>query len=471
MNADMRSTCCPYACHMADGAGRGRNVTRWTGVEVRALRVDALRRTQEDLAGLTGFSVNTIGKWERRGATITLAGQFAAGMDTLLLRLDDGELQRFWAALADVARIAHDGPIIAKTGIDHVRLPYMDAWKAEDEDVKRREFGSTLAGLSALIMGDPTSLTSTARIGFADAQRLSARVEYFDRQDQRVGGAALVESANRQFVQAKMVLEMSDSGSAGRAFMSATGNMAVIAGWLAFDADNHALARQCYSEALALANAADDDELTVHACLNMAMQSVNLSRRGYGSPHHASRLIGRARDLTHRLPSGRIHALVAAREAVALAALGERAGFARAVATASREMDRADAHEPVADCPVWLRFMSHTEIELHEAIGNGYLGELSKSIELHTNVIRQRSGARNSAHYRAHLAESFARVGDTQSALAEAIPVVTALEGSVSSTRTLRQIGVVRAAVDNHRSADEFNRRFDALTRQVGSSA
>ncbi|MEV6256460.1 hypothetical protein AB0L97_24700 [Nocardia sp. NPDC051911] len=77
-------------------------VTRWTGVEVRLLRTEALRRTQKEFAAISGFSLAAVCKWERRGPTITLASEFAAGMDTLLQRLDDRQRARFQSALANV---------------------------------------------------------------------------------------------------------------------------------------------------------------------------------------------------------------------------------------------------------------------------------------------------------------------------------------------------------------------------------
>ncbi len=75
-------------------------VTKWTGVEVRALRTYALRCTQPALAEMTGFSVAVVRKWEGRGSTITLAGEFAEAMDTLLARLEEHQLARFQAALS-----------------------------------------------------------------------------------------------------------------------------------------------------------------------------------------------------------------------------------------------------------------------------------------------------------------------------------------------------------------------------------
>ncbi len=81
-------------------------VTRWTGVEVRALRRVALRRSQEEFAEMTGFSDAVVRKWERRGASITLTGMFAAGMDTVLESLDARQLERFRTELSATTGMA-----------------------------------------------------------------------------------------------------------------------------------------------------------------------------------------------------------------------------------------------------------------------------------------------------------------------------------------------------------------------------
>lgn len=75
-------------------------VTNWTGVEVRALRHIALRVTQDEFAEILGFTAAVVRKWEGRRATITLSGRYAAGMDTILHRLDESQRARFEAALS-----------------------------------------------------------------------------------------------------------------------------------------------------------------------------------------------------------------------------------------------------------------------------------------------------------------------------------------------------------------------------------
>ncbi|WP_280422344.1 helix-turn-helix domain-containing protein [Nocardia carnea] len=88
-------------------------IVDWTGTEVRALRTVALRCTQQEFAEITGFSEAAVRNWERRGRTITLAGQFAAGMDTLLKQLDTEQRERLRSALggASETRAGKPGPV------------------------------------------------------------------------------------------------------------------------------------------------------------------------------------------------------------------------------------------------------------------------------------------------------------------------------------------------------------------------
>ncbi|MFF0489387.1 helix-turn-helix domain-containing protein [Nocardia sp. NPDC004068] len=74
-------------------------ITKWTGVEVKTIRVDALRVTQRELAEILGVSEGVVQKWEQRGPTITLAGAFAAAMDTLYERLTDAQRDRVGPAM------------------------------------------------------------------------------------------------------------------------------------------------------------------------------------------------------------------------------------------------------------------------------------------------------------------------------------------------------------------------------------
>ncbi|MCU1640934.1 MAG: hypothetical protein JWN03_1209 [Nocardia sp.] len=435
-------------------------VGKWTRAEVLALRKFALRMSQEELAGATGFKPSTVRKWERATAERPVRGDSAAALDTVLARLDDDQRARFREALATapIASTPTTSAGFASEERDSLAIKGPDGSEVDDE-VKRREFG--------ILLGATLLATGSQSMGVADAQRVSRAVAEFAAQDQRVGGAALVDTAVRELEIAKELNETcSFSDSAGKAFASAAGNLATIAAWLAYDADQHQLARRCYTDAFSLANQAGDDELTAHVCLGAAHQAITLARQGLGNPHRGLTLISRARELTHGLPPGRIHALIATRAAQAYGVLGDRINFGRAISTAWRELDFALEHEPLAECATWLHFVTSTEVRCHEARAHRDMGNGAKAAELYGELALGQAGARNAANYRAGWAAALADVGDIQGAVSVGLPALNQLQ-AVSSTRTLRVLEPVRSTVQTD---SEFARHFDDLVSKAARS-
>ncbi|PPJ29619.1 hypothetical protein C5E45_12690 [Nocardia nova] len=446
-------------------------VSTWTGAEVRALRTVALRLTQEQFAERLGFQPPTIRKWERATHQRPVRGDSAAALDVELSRLTDEQRDRFTVAIAPDElphRPVRDTEIPTRTTDNLGEHDELSTYGIEDE-VKRREFG-VFMGVAALTVATDSRFSHT--VGVSDARRLAERVTELAQREQAVGGTPLVMTGLRDLAIAKRLLETAAfSDRAGCLFMSAAGELATITGWMAYDADLHPLARQCYADAFALANQAGDNDLTVHVCLNAAHQSIALSRTGDGSPHRALTHLERARQLTHGRPPGRIHALIAIREALAHAILRDKEAFDRAAATAWRELDAAIAHEPLSECPRWLRFVNASEIRSQEARGLGDLGEPEKALALLVaDEDTVEAGIRNRANYRAGLAAALGQTGDVNNAVGKGLSVLTELESTVSSTRTLRLLAPVRAIADSIPD-DEFARRYDNLQRQaIGAS-
>ncbi|WP_106955635.1 helix-turn-helix transcriptional regulator [Nocardia sp. MDA0666] len=442
-------------------------VSTWTGAEVRALRTVALRLTQEQFAERLGFQPPTIRKWERATHERPVRGDSAAALDVELSRLTDEQRDRFASVATDkVARpVARDPRTPPRTTDSLGEHDELNTYGIEDE-VKRREFGMFMGAAALTAAADTPRISRT--VGVSDARQLAERVTELARREQAIGGAGLVTSGLRDLAIAKQLLETGAfSDRAASLFMSAAGELATITGWMAYDADIHPLARQCYADAFALANQAGDDDLTIHVCLNAAHQSLALSRTGESNPHRALGHLERARQLTHGRPPGRIHALIAIREALAHAILRDRMAFDRAVATAWRELDAAISYEPISECPRWLRFVNASEIRSQEARGLGDLGQPGKALALlvaddDTND----AGTRNRANYRAGLAATLGKTGDINSAVAEGLCVLAELESAVSSTRTLRLLAPVRAIADTIPD-DEFAQRYDNLQRQA----
>ncbi|BDT96621.1 hypothetical protein IFM12275_65970 [Nocardia sputorum] len=427
-------------------------------VEVKALRSAALRLTQEQFAERVGFTTATIRKWERATHEKPIRNESAEALDTELARLTDEQRARFRVEINSVheATVPLVHPRFA--GIPSASLVSDGRDRApEVEDiVKRREFGMLLSA-AFFAAGDDRA---PARIGIADAHRLDALAAEFGRREQVVGGAALVSDAVQGLEAAKHLLDTcAFSEQVGRAFTSAAGELATIAGWLAYDADMYPLARSCYADAFA--SQAGDDELTVHVCLNAAQMALSRQRTDEANPHRALALADRARALTRGHAPGRVHVLIATREAQAYGILGDRTAFGKAMATARRELDFALDHESREDCPPWLRFLNATEIRSHEARGFGHLGNHAKSADLCSGLAVDRTSARNSANYRAGSAAALADLGDIGAAVEQGMSVIADLENSVSSTRTLRLLEPVRVAAEGR--SEEFSTRFDEL--------
>ncbi|MEV6135026.1 hypothetical protein AB0L63_02935 [Nocardia sp. NPDC051990] len=445
-------------------------VTDWTGVEVKALWRVAMRLTQEEFAQRLGYQPVTVRKWQRATAERPVRGKSAHDLDTTLAGLNQEQAERFWSAVnaARPTNIGHRG-VHETDGSDGALGIY--AWEV-DGDVRRREFGrlSAMAG-AATVLGS-WDIDAAHRLGLSDARRLRDRVDELEQEDQRADGAQLVSYAIEGLARAKNRLEACEFDlQAGDAYASATGELAVMAGWLALDADMQPLARRCFSDAMALASQADDPDLTAHTCLYAANQSIALSVSGQASPHHALNLIDRARHLMRGRPPGRIHALVAIRQAQAAALLEDRSAFGRAIATAWREVDQAVEHEPIQECPPWLRFVNHAEVSGHEARGFGRIGQHTKAVELLEAAASEQTSARNTINARAWLASARAAAGDVNGALAEAFPVLDHLGSAVSSPRTLKVLEPVRRATMTLPAGADFGHQFDTLTEQTAISA
>ncbi|MET8051614.1 helix-turn-helix transcriptional regulator [Streptosporangium sp. NPDC005286] len=330
---------------------------------------------------------------------------------------------------------------------------------SEQMDMKRREFSGLVLG-GALGLG-LDSIHVPSQVSMAQAHYLRASADRLYRADQSVGGTALLPQAVRQFQRARRMVDESDYTMAvGSELLSATGNLAICTGWLAFDGGDLALSRQLYGEALALAHAAEDTELTAHVLLSMAMLATYVARTTgpRGTAREGLRLASRAGNEARHLPSPRLHALVALREANASAVLGDEAAFRSALIRARRELDRG----PHQDDPEWILFVSETEIDQHEASGRRNLGDPIRAAKLYHEVLDNGSlSPRNRACSHAQLASALLQQGDRTQAIDEGLAVLSTLTGGVTSVRPLKELRSLRAEVGS--ASAEFRTRYDTL--------
>jgi hypothetical protein len=338
------------------------------------------------------------------------------------------------------------------------------AWNEDDGDMDRRGFLRVACSAAAAAVAYPdTAAVTPIKVDPAHIRDLRAAVDELYTKDQSVGGATLTSTALHQY---RLVRRMLDEGdydqSVGRQLMRMTGELAVCAGWLSYDGDDQVRARHLYSEAFLLADHAGDAALAVRAIEKMSLQSVQRATKSSnrGLSREAVRLCARAGELARHDASPRLHALLAGREAIAHAAVGDRHGFDAAIVRARREIDRAGF---VEDEAVWLRFATASEITVHEAKGRSYLGDPHSASMLYRACLDETGlSPRNRANYQAQMAATLAVSGEAVEAISEGLAVLPALEGKIASPRTITELRPVRQAAQD-RANEEFCSRYDAL--------
>jgi len=294
------------------------------------------------------------------------------------------------------------------------------------------------------------------------------------RQDQAVGGGALLLAGLRQWERARrMARQPACTDVIKGQLLAVTAETGVCAGWIASSAGDYALARRLYAQAQSVAGEIEDctvedravkGVLTAHVFSNASMLAVHLARTGPDrSPARAGvQLACQAADLARREHAPRLCALIAARHAQAGSLLDDKATFRSAITRARRELDRA----PRASEPEWSRFVDDVEITGQEATGHMALGEFVRGEELCRRVLANKLSALRNADYSAHLACSLLGQGACKDAIDAGTTVLSALENGVTSGHALSILRPVRVAA---RKADdeEFCARYDSIERSL----
>ena len=310
--------------------------------------------------------------------------------------------------------------------------------------------------------GRATDSTATApAVTEAALEYLRACACRLHAQEQAAGGATTREEALGLWQRAARLADEAEyADDVGRQLMRVAGELAIRAAWACLDSNQPTQARSLFTDALQRASHAADDELAIHAMLSMSLLLTEMApTAGVGLARQAVWLTTQAAGLARRHPSPRLHAVIAAREALASATTGDIGGFKVAITRAWRELD----HDQPDDDPAWLAFAGPAEIAVQEAKGRSLLGK-SENPGLYQNDLRDTDlSPRNAAIYRAQRAVDLAAAGYLDQAVSEAVLVLDALEGPVASPRTLARLRPVRGLAGQV-GFTEFCDRFDAVS-------
>jgi hypothetical protein len=255
-------------------------------------------------------------------------------------------------------------------------------WRA---DVQRRRFlvnaVFTSAALPASALRWLTSPPAAApagsgprRVGRADIDAIRDLTRSYREMDNRLGGGKLrgaIVSYLDDHV-SRLLTSGSYTEDIGRQLAAACGELSQLAGWVAYDSDEHGVAQRYLTQALAYARHADDPALAAEILAAQAHQALYLAR-----PDEAVDLARAAQAAASRHGSATLLTECLVMEAHGHAARNDARACGTALANAERTFDRA-ARE---DDPAWLAYFDEAYLAARMAQCFRDLGEAGHSAQ------------------------------------------------------------------------------------------
>ena len=177
----------------------------------------------------------------------------------------------------------------------------------------------------------------------------------------------------------------------GKRLESATGELLIQAGWVAYDSGLQQLSRRLYTEAFLLAKVSGRDEVAAHALSNMSLQANAL-----GYPKDAVRFAEAAQHHADSWATPRVRVLFSLRQGRGLASLGADSACDTALGAATSYFDAG----PREDDPNWIGHLNEEGFAAHAGACLMDLGRvtaagdvLEKSAGSLENSARNRSGS------------------------------------------------------------------------------
>ncbi len=419
-------------------------IIKWTGLEVAALRT-ALRDTQVQFADRIGCSLEAVGKWERRGADITLGAKYSECMDTTRRRLDDEQRARFEAALQDL-----DAPL-------------RTAWRAMSpgSDVDgHTQFAQHSP--SIVDMGSITSSEASVDVDSDYVDTLRSRIRQLVDLDATFGGDQSSEFALQLFrsVHRKLGSVRCDP-RIERELYAAAGEIGEVTGWLLYDAGKHELVRQVNNEALHLTRMAGDRSIELLTLQNMSMHAGSLGR-----PAEALRIANMVLETNTLSP--RLEALFRIREARALAQAGDDTSAKRSFRRA-RSLYLDGTHD---SDPAWAWWIDDRELAWHEAVIHSDCADWSAAVDTFYASVEftPNREVRSRYHHLAALFNAQIRAHawrDAVDTLRRVVPLIDEIRSTRTATTLLEAIGYLDT-VEPAPSMREETRQLRGILASAG---
>ncbi|MEU6717624.1 hypothetical protein ABZ897_39680 [Nonomuraea sp. NPDC046802] len=271
-------------------------------------------------------------------------------------------------------------------------------WRA---DVERRRFlidsafaiGAGSVGAVRWLTSPPEGRpagTGTRRVGRADIAAIHEVTRSFGELDNRFGSGRVRSSVVKYLDTAvsPLLKDGSYGESTGRQLAAAAAELTRLAGWMAYDMEQHGLAQRYLIQALRLARGADDHTLGGEILAGMAHQAIYM-----GQPAHALDLARAAQLAARRAGVNTLLASAHVLEAHAHAGRGD----ARACGASLHEAERSFDGRSPADEPTWLSYFDEAYLSAKFAhcfrdLGHGKhaVAKARRSLDMDSRFVRGR---------------------------------------------------------------------------------
>ena len=364
-------------------------VATWTGSSADALR-QALRMTNESYAEHLGVAVRTVAYWRKKSETVPQTA-IQEILDAALDRAPDRAKAQFAVLVGQ-----------AQGGMPAAR--------------REEAFGASLTQTAVPEFGDDDYLVSVrTRIGtiveadnlFGSAEVLKTSLRFFRTLHDHLGAGTYDARLERDL-------------------QSAAGELAEVAGWLAYDAAQHELCRRMNQESLYFTRLAGDKTMEL-----LTLQNSSMHAGSQGHPREALQIARSVLEGDYRL-TPRLKALFLTRKARAMAQGGDGSALTLLPEIRSLFLDGVTDEDPA-----WAWWIDERELAWHEAMVQRDLGLSGQAIDHFERSVAATPADEIRSQYlhRAYLLQAQVDIGAWDAA-EQTIQQLVPLSREVGSNRT-----------------------------------
>jgi hypothetical protein len=211
----------------------------------------------------------------------------------------------------------------------------------------------------------PVNGRPAGRVTAEEMDRLEETTRLFRSWDAQCGGGLRRMAVVGQLHEVTELLRDSFPPSLSERLFRTASELALLAGWMAYDVGMQPSAQRYFVLALHAAREAGDTPLGAHVLATMARQMIHINRA-----QDALELVHLAQYGSHGTTTARVQSMLAAMEARAYANLGDSDNCRRAIAAAEDLFPGDTGHAGRNGDPSWVSFF--TEAELNGENGHSF---------------------------------------------------------------------------------------------------